>query len=130
MRMVNVLTTRWPTPASVVDHVIGGARVVAMDSDTLPPKRRALHGLSSEMVAILGVGATLLGVAAASWADSRSFRAESRAEHAEIRREIGNLRTELRSDMGKLRTELRTDMAKLDDRLRTVELGLATTKQP
>ena len=89
------------------------------DSDTSPAGQRALRGLSSELVAILGVGATLLGVVTASWADSRSFQAESREEHAEIRREIGNLRTELRGDMNKL-----------DDRLRTVELGLATTKQP
>lgn len=130
MHVVNVLTTRRPTSASVGDHVIYGAWVVTTDSDTSPPEQRALRGLSSEMVAILGVGATLLGVAAASWADSRSFQAESRAEHAEIRREIGNLRTELRADMDKLRTELRTDMAKLDDRVRTVELGVAAATQP
>ena len=130
MHMVNVLTTNWPTLASVVDIGRRWSQVVTADSDRLPGENHSLRRLSSEMVAILGVGATLLGVAAASWADSRSFQAESRAEHAEILREIGNLRTQLRADMDKLRTELRTDMAKLDDRLRTVELGAAITKRP
>ena len=94
------------------------------------------RGVSNETIAILGVGAVILGVVVASWADSRAFQGEARTELAvtrtelkgdiaslrtELKGDMDKLRTELKGDMDKLRTELRADMGKLDDRMNKLD---------
>ena len=105
---------------------------------------RSKRILSSETVALLAVGATVIGTVLASWADSRTAIGELRSEIIELRlgqndmrvewsSELRTVRSELKQDIREVRSELKEDirdvrlgMAGLDDRLRRVEIGVAS----
>ena len=88
---------------------------------------------SSETVALLAVGATVIGTVLASWADSRTAIGELRSEITELRLGQNETRTEWSNELRAVRSELKEDirdlgrgMTGLDDRLRRVEIGIAS----
>ena len=97
---------------------------------------RSKIALSSETVALLAVGATVIGTVLASWADSRAAIGELRSEITELRLGQNEMRVEVRvewsNELRAVRSELRQDirdlgrgMAGLDERLRRVEISVA-----
>ena len=61
-----------------------------------------------ELIGILAVGATIIGLLVTIPRDART---DSNALRAEVRADMESLRTEIRADMQNLRTEVRGDMA-------------------
>ena len=101
---------------------------------------RSKRILSSETIALLAVGATVIGTVLASWADSRTAIGELRSEITELRLGQNEMRTEWSSELRTVRSELKEDirdvrlgmtrlddrLTRLDDRLRHVEIGVAS----
>ena len=77
--------------------------------------------MTPELIGILAVGATIIGLLLTFRRDARSdsqalraeFRADSQRQRAEASANMASFRTEMRADMQDLRTEVRGDVASL-----------------
>ena len=77
--------------------------------------------MTPELIAILAVGATIIGLLLTFRRDARSdsqalraeFRADNQRQRVEARADMASFRTEMRADMQDLRTEVRGDVAAL-----------------
>ena len=66
--------------------------------------------MTPELIGILAVGATIIGLLVTF---RRDARADNQRLRAEARADMASFRTEMRTDMQDLRTEVRGDMAAL-----------------
>ena len=69
-----------------------------------------LIGILAVGATVIGVGATMIGLLRALWRDAR---ADTQALRLEVRGDLASFRTEMRADMQDLRTEVRGDVASL-----------------
>ena len=66
--------------------------------------------MTPELIGILAVGATIIGLLLTF---RRDARADNQRQRAEARADMASFRTEMRADMQDLRTEVRGDVASL-----------------
>ena len=66
--------------------------------------------MTPELIGILAVGATIIGLLLTL---RRDARADNQRQRAEARADMASFRTEMRADMQDLRTEVRGDVAAL-----------------